>query len=110
MVTRDTQEWWTIMVKLLENPEPDVARISWTNANYSRLTAVVEDGSFIRVRTSRFIQRLQTLCQNKSGKRFRATLGTDIATITILGYDPEVVYVGRTSAYQPAIGLLGRYP
>lgn len=103
----------------LENPETDVARISYgPNGNYTRHSSKwVEDGSFIRIKNitlgynlaGQFIERQNFI----RGARFSIS-AQNIYTLTrYKGFDPEVgAYVGRdASAANQAIGLdYGRYP
>jgi TonB-dependent starch-binding outer membrane protein SusC len=103
----------------LENPETDVARISYgPNGNYTRPTNKwVEDGSYLRIKNISVSYSLpgNILSKLKVIKGVRFTLaGQNILTFTsYTGYDPEVgAYVGRdASATNQAIGLdYGRYP
>jgi hypothetical protein len=103
----------------LENPETDVARISYgPNGNYTRPTNKwVEDGSYLKIKNISVSYSLPGNLISKQNivKGIRLTLaGQNLLTFTkYTGYDPEVgAYVGRdASATNQAIGLdYGRYP
>ncbi|MEO5893647.1 MAG: TonB-dependent receptor [Ferruginibacter sp.] len=104
---------------VLENPNTDVARISYgPNGNYTRPTNKwVEDGSFIRLKNVSLSYNVPAnfLSKQKLVKGIRLTVGAqNLGTITgYSGFDPEVgAYVGRDAgADNQAIGLdFGRYP
>jgi TonB-linked SusC/RagA family outer membrane protein len=106
-------------VVTLQNPNTDVARISYgSNGNYTRLTNKwVEDGSFVRLKNISFSYNIpeSLLSRVKMIKGARLSISAqNVATITgYSGYDPEVgSYVGNnTSANTQAIGVdYGRYP
>lgn len=104
---------------VLENPETNVARISYSaNGNYSRITDKwVQDGSFVRLKNISLAYRLPAglLSGQKVVKGARLSVSAqNLVTITkYKGFDPEVgAYVGRDAdANNQAIGLdFGRYP